>query len=234
MKLLRILIAPRLPTLCVVHLTVTIKWLAHASFQIKADKKIVYIDLEQGADPKEPGDIILSTHSHFDHCDPAKIKSVRRDDSVVIAPADCKEKIGGTVHSLKAGEEKEIDGIQIRAVEAYNETRFRSPGKPFHPKGLGVGYIITVEGKAIYHAGDTDFISEMKELGPIDVALLPVGGTYTMENDDGADAALAINPKVAIPMHTWDKDVSEFKNKVEANSNTRVVVLEKNGEFNLD
>ena len=215
-------------------MTVTIKWLAHASFQIMAKQKIIYIDLEQGADPKDSADVILSTHSHFDHCDPEKINRVRGDETVVIAPSDCKEKIGGTVYSLKPGEKKEIDGILVRAVEAYNETRFRSPGQPFHPKGLGVGYIVTVEGKSIYHAGDTDFISEMKTLGPIDVALLPVGGTYTMENDDGADAALAIQPKVAIPMHTWDKDVSEVKNKVEANSDIRVVVLEKNGEFLLD
>ena len=215
-------------------MTVTITWLAHASFQIKSDKKIIYVDLEEYAEPKEQADIILATHSHTDHCDPKKINSVRRDNTVVIAPKDCHENIGGTVHALKAGEKKEIDDIRILAVEAYNETRFRSPGNPFHPKGYGVGYVITVEGKSIYHAGDTDFIQEMKELGPIDVALLPVGGTYTMENDDGADAALAINPKVTIPMHTWGKDVSEFKNKVESNSDIRVVILEKDGEFLLE
>ena len=74
----------------------------------------------------------------------------------------------------------------------------------------------------------------MKELGPIDVALLPVGGTYTMETSDGADAALAINPKVAIPMHTWDKAITEFKEKVEGNSSIRVIILEKDSEFVLD
>lgn len=212
---------------------VTVKWLAHASFEIKTDSKIIYIDLEKGADPKDKADIILATHSHSDHCDPEKINSVRRDDTLVIAPGDCQVKIGGSVQSLKPGEEFTRDEIQIRAVEAYNETRFRSPGQPFHPKGLGVGYVITIEGKTIYHAGDTDFISEMKELGPIDVALLPVGGTYTMETDDGADAAIAINPKVAIPMHTWDKDVSPFKDKVEKNSSVSVVILAKEGEFTL-
>ncbi|MFW9832264.1 MAG: MBL fold metallo-hydrolase [Candidatus Thorarchaeota archaeon] len=212
---------------------VTIKLLAHAGFQIKTDSKVIYVDLEKGADPKEMADIILATHSHSDHCDPAKINRVRHDNTVIIAPADCHSKIGGTIRSLKPGEKTTIGDITISAVEAYNETRFRSPGQPFHPKGLGVGYIITVEGKKIYHAGDTDFISEMKELGPVDVALLPVGGTYTMETDDGADAALAINPKVVIPMHTWDKDVSSFKNKIEKSSNISVIILEKEGEFTL-
>ncbi len=214
-------------------MTLTITWLAHASFQIKSESKIIYIDLEKGANPKEKGDIILVTHSHYDHCDPEKILSVRDDNSVIIAPEDCHEKIGGTVQCLKPGEETTIDDVQIRAVHAYNETRFRSPGQPFHPKDFGVGYIISLDGKTIYHAGDTDFISEMKELGPIDVALLPVGGTYTMEDADGADAAIAINPKIAIPMHTWDKDVSQFKKKVENNSKITVVVLEKNGSYKL-
>ncbi len=217
-----------------VQLTVTIKYLAHASFQIKSDTKIIYVDLEEYAKPKEPADIILSTHIHTDHCDPKKIKTVRTDNTVVIAPKNCHEKIGGTVYALKPGEEKVIDDVTIRAVEAYNETRFRSPGNPYHPKGLGVGYIITVEGKHIYHAGDTDFISEMKELGSIDVALLPVGGTYTMETDDGADAALAINPKAVIPMHTWGKPVSDFKDKIEANSNIQVAIMEEDGEFTVN
>ena len=216
-----------------VKLTVTIKWLAHASFQIKTQSKSIYIDLEKAADPKEEADIVLVTHSHYDHCDPEKINQVRGDNTVVIAPADCQKKIGGEVRSLKPGEETTVDDVKIQAVHAYNVIRFRAPGRPFHPKDFGVGYIITVEGKTIYHAGDTDFISEMKELGAIDVALLPVGGTYTMENEDGADAAIAINPKVAIPMHTWDKDTSGFKNKVESNSKVKVVVLTKDGEYQI-
>lgn len=215
-------------------MTVTIKWLAHASFQIKVDTKIIYIDLEKGANPKEPADIILSTHSHYDHCDPEKIKSVRKDDTIVIAPADCKDKIGGEVHSLKPGEEHAVGDIRIRAVEAYNQTRFRSPGQPYHPKGFGVGYVITAGGKIIYHAGDTDFIPEMKDLGSIDVALLPAGDTYTMDNKEAADAALAIKPKVAIAMHLWNKGDSVFRKHIEDSSNIRVVTLEKDGEFVLD
>jgi L-ascorbate metabolism protein UlaG (beta-lactamase superfamily) len=225
-----------------VSMSVSITMLGHAGVQISGGGKIIYIDafpkgvtidLSKFTKPFENADIILVTHSHDDHCNPSKIETVRRDDTIVIAPADCVPKIGGNVQTLKPGEEQTIDNIIIRAVEAYNIKRFRSPGQPFHPKGFGVGYIVTVEGKSIYHAGDTDFIQEMKELGSIDVALLPVGGTYTMDNDDGADAAIAIAPKVAIGMHTWDKSVEEFKRKVEANSNVKVVVLEAGGQYTI-
>jgi L-ascorbate metabolism protein UlaG (beta-lactamase superfamily) len=214
-------------------MSVSIKLLAHASFQIKAEGKIIYTDLEEHTEPSEKADIILVTHSHFDHCDPSKIEKVRTAKTVIIAPADCSSKIGGELISLKPGETTTIGNIEIKAVEAYNYKRFRSPGNPFHPQGFGVGYIITAGGKTIYHAGDTDFIPEMKELGRIDVALLPTGDTYTMDNIEAAEAAIAINPKIAMPMHTWGKDTKEFKEKVEAGSSTKVVVLKKNKEYPL-
>ena len=106
----------------------------------------------------------------------------------------------------------------------------RQPGRPFHPKGFGVGYIITIDGKRIYHAGDTDFIPEMRELKDIYLALLPSGGTYTMDNSEAAEAALAIKPKVVIPMHRWDTDPNEFRRRVEAGSREIKVVLLSPGE----
>lgn len=207
--------------------------LAHACFQIKAGGKIMYTDPGEHATLPEKADIILVTHSHYDHCDPSKIKKVRTPDTVVIAPADCASKIGGTVTSLKPGEKTTIGDIKVKAVEAYNYKRFRSPGNPFHPKGFGVGYIMTVEGKTIYHAGDTDFIPEMKEIGHVDVALLPTGDTYTMDNSEGAEAAVSINPGIAVPMHTWGKDTGEFKKTVESSSTTKVVVLQQGEEYQL-
>jgi L-ascorbate metabolism protein UlaG (beta-lactamase superfamily) len=206
--------------------------LGHSSFQIKAEGKTIYVDPYEG-EYSEKADVILVTHSHSDHFDPSKIKKVRQSNTVIIAPVDCAPKIGGAVKTLKPGQETTIDKIRIRAVEAYNDKRFRSPGYPFHPKGFGVGYLITAESKTIYHAGDTDFIPEMRQLGRVDVALLPSGGTYTMDNPESAEAALAINPKTAVPMHRWDTNPEEFRKKVEANSHVEVVVLSSGEAFQV-
>ncbi|HVP26932.1 MAG TPA: MBL fold metallo-hydrolase [Candidatus Bathyarchaeia archaeon] len=214
-------------------MTVSIKLLAHAGFQIKTKNKIVYVDLEKYGKFSEKADLILVTHSHTDHCDPAQIERARKTDTLIIAPSDCVSKIGGNVKTLNVGEEITVGDVKVKAVEAYNFKRFRSPGNPFHPKGFGVGYLITAEGKTVYHAGDTDFIPEMKKLGRVDVALLPSGGTYTMDNAEAVDAALAINPSVVIPMHRWDTNAEEFKKKVEADSKIKVVLLNANEEFQV-
>jgi L-ascorbate metabolism protein UlaG (beta-lactamase superfamily) len=89
-----------------------------------------------------------------------------------------------------------------------------------------MGYILDVEGKTLYHAGDTDFITEMKELGNIDVALLPIGGTFTMTISEAIKAALVIKPKVVIPMHPMRADPQVFKNKLEVQSDIKVEVLQ--------
>lgn len=212
---------------------VSIKWLAHASFQITAEGKIIYIDLEEYGEASEKADLILVTHSHTDHCDPEKIGKLRKDGTVIIAPADCASKIGVNVKTLKPGEEATVGNVRVRTVHAYNTKRFRSPGNPFHPKGYGVGYLITVGGKTIYHAGDTDFIPEMREVGPVDVALLPSGDTYTMNNVEAAEAAVAINPKIAVPMHRLSTNPEDFKKRVEGRSSIKVVVLQEGEEIKL-
>ncbi|MBS7654799.1 MBL fold metallo-hydrolase [Candidatus Bathyarchaeota archaeon] len=209
---------------------IAVKWLGHASFQITADGKNIYIDPYEGK-YFDKADIILVTHSHFDHCDTSKIKAARRDNTLIIAPAECASKIGGKVKAIRPGEKISVDNITVEAVHSYNVRRFRSPGNPFHPKGFGVGYLITINGRTIYHAGDTDFIPEMKDLKDrkVHLALLPSGGTYTMDNPEAAEAAIAINPEVAIPMHRWDTDPEEFRRKVESSSKIKVVLL-KPGE----
>jgi len=204
--------------------SLSIRWLGHASFQIKADGKNIYIDPYEG-EYAEKADIILVTHSHHDHCDVSKINKARRGDTTIIAPADCAQKIGERVKSLKPGEKTSVRNLTVEAVQAYNYKRFRSPGIPFHPKDLGVGYLITTKEKTIYHAGDTDFIPEMRQLKDIYLALLPVGGTYTMDVAEAMEAALVINPKVVIPMHPLDVDLVKFKRALKGKSQIGVVVL---------
>lgn len=205
-----------------------IKWLGHASWQIKTGDKTIYIDPYEG-EYDEKADLILSTHHHDDHCKPDKIALIKKAGTEIIATEECGEKLGTKVLTLKPGDATKIEDVLIEAVEAYNFKRFRSPGNPFHPKGVGVGYLVKAEGKTIYHMGDTDFIEEMKELKDIDLMFVPSGGTYTMDNPEAAEATITINPKTAVPMHIWDTDPSEYKNKVEKGCDTEVKIM-KPGE----
>lgn len=217
-------------------MAISIRWLGHSSFQIKIEDKIVYVDLKKYGkvvETSEKADVILVTHNHGDHCSPPKIQKLCKKDTVVVAPKNCVSRISGNVKTIKPGEKVTVGNIEIEAVEAYNIKRFKPSGKPWHPKGYGVGYLIKAEGKTVYHAGDTDFIQEMKQLGKIDVALLPTGDKYTMDNVEAAEAAAAINPKVAIPMHRWDTYPDEFKKKTEANSRIKVMVLKEGEEYVL-
>ena len=208
----------------------SVKWLGHASFQITVNRRNIYIDPYEG-EYNDKADLVLVTHAHHDHCDPSKIERVRKEDTTIIAPADCGSQIGGRMETLKPGERFALRDIIVEAVEAYNYKRFRSPGVPFHPRGLGVGYLITVDGKIIYHAGDTDFIPEMKQLKNVYLALLPSGGTYTMNDLDASEAVLAINPEVVIPMHMWDINPEVFKRRVESRSDVKVIILKPGEQF---
>jgi len=221
-------------------MTISIRWLGHASFQINVDEKVIYVDLyrskqlrERVPDDLDPATLVLATHSHNDHCFPEAINEVRTSGTTIIAPADCGDKLGAAITSLAPGEETEVEGITIKAVHAYNVKRFRSPGNPYHPKGFGVGYLISAENKTIYFAGDTDVIPEMKELGLIDVALLPCGDTYTMDNKDAAEATSIIKPKVVVPMHTWDKSIDDFKKLVEKETDTEFRYLKEGESFSI-
>jgi L-ascorbate metabolism protein UlaG (beta-lactamase superfamily) len=213
-------------------MTISIKWLGHASFQIKTEEKTIYVDPYEG-EYSEKADLILISHSHHDHCDTSKIMKIRKPDTVTIAPEDCSSKIGDSVKSLKPGQESSFGSVKVKAVEAYNNKRFRSADNPFHPKGLGVGYLIMAEGKIVYHAGDTDFIPEMRQVGHVNVALLPSGGTYTMDTADAAEAALTLKPDVVVPMHRWDTNPEEFRKKVEDASKVKVVILNKGEEYQV-
>lgn len=176
------------------ELTKDIHWLGQSSIKI-AGEKVVYVDPWKIRKP-EPGDMILITHGHFDHFSLEDINRLRKPGTVVVAPADCAEKIGPEVRTVKPGDTVAAEGVSVEAVAAYNVNKDYHP-----PANRWVGYVITIGGLRIYHAGDTDLIPEMKNLKDIDVALLPVGGTYTMTAEEAALAANTIRPKVAVPFH---------------------------------
>jgi len=225
-------------------LTVTIKYLAHASFQIRTDDQIIYIDPSTKGtglkkDQFQPANLILVTHGHQDHFDKDLLKKIRKPGSPVLAPENLRKEMKGIImwdldpgNFMKMGD----NSTTIWAVPAYNVKRFRSKDTPFHPKGYGVGFIIKVDGKKIYHAGDTDLIPEMEKMvdSEIDVALLPSGDTYTMDVKEAAEAALMIKPKVAIPMHLKGADPTVFKQDIESKSSTKVVILKEGEEYTVE
>lgn len=217
-------------------MSIQIRWLAHAAFQIKAKGKTIYIDprymksLENkiGSFFENPdkADVILFTHHHADHCYPSSFKRMLTRDTEIIAPELCAQKLDNDFKRIRPGEEARINDIQIRAVDAYNIKRHRSSGRLWHTKGEGVGYLVTIDGNTVYHAGDTEFIPEMNQLGNVEVALLPVDGKFTMDIYEAVGAVGAIKPKIVIPMHIMEADTQEFREKVEAQSEAKVVVLE--------
>lgn len=201
-----------------------IRWLGHASVMIETEGKVIYIDPYEG-EYSVKADLVIVTHGHQDHLSPDKLSAVSKSDTVYVAARSCANEIHGEVVPLEAGQKYKFNGIEIEAAHSYNTKRFRSPGVPYHPKGQNIAVIVRSEGKAVFHASDTDFIPEMKALPRVDLALLPIGDTYTMNVPEAVEAALAIKPNAVIPIHRRESNVEDFKKQVETRSSVKVLLL---------
>ncbi|MBF0549423.1 MAG: MBL fold metallo-hydrolase [Deltaproteobacteria bacterium] len=171
----------------------SISWLGHDCFLIAGKKKIYFDPFQITSGPT--ADIIFISHEHFDHCSPDDVKKIQGPNTIIVTEKDSAKKLTGNIKIVQPGDKITIDDVMVEVVPAYNTD------KNFHPKSnKWLGFIVTVNGVRLYHAGDTDFIPEMKDV-KVDIAFIPVSGTYVMDAPEGIKAALAINPKVAIPMH---------------------------------
>jgi len=174
-------------------------WLGHDSFRLDGPP-VIYFDPWKLHGRPVPADLVLVSHDHHDHCSPDDVKKVSGPKTVVVANGSAAAKLPG-VRAVKPGDRLTVAGVEIEAVPAYNLTKFRSPGVPFHPQGAGhVGYVVTFGGVRLYFAGDTDQIPEIASIAG-DVSLLPVSGIYVMTAEEAVAAARTINPKIAVPMH---------------------------------
>ncbi len=178
-----------------------IHWLGHDSFRIDGSVT-VYIDPWELVEGLPPGDVILVTHDHFDHLSLPDIDRLAAPGAVVVGPAPVTSQVRGheTV-TLAPGGTATVHGVRVSAVHAYNTSKFRAPGQVFHPRDDDhLGYVVELDGRRVYHAGDTDHIPEMAGV-VCDVALLPVSGTYVMTADEAAGACGTISAEIVVPMH---------------------------------
>ncbi len=201
-----------------------ILFIGHGTLMFEFNGKFIHVDpVSREADytklPK--ADLILITHEHGDHLDPKAINIIRKEGTKIILTKICAERVTGGI-VMQNGDERNIQGLKIEAVPAYNIVHKRSNGMAFHPKGEGNGYVITFGDKRVYVAGDTENIPEMKRLREIDIAFLPMNLPYTMTPEMAADAAKAFNPKILYPYHYGQTDPNRLVNLLKDSKATEV------------
>jgi len=210
---------------------VKVHWLGHDSFVLQGSKTVIIDPFKANGEYK--ADVLMITHEHFDHLSDDDIDRFTTPSTTIVASRICEGPLRQRRNEKKfvePGSKLEVKGIAIEAVPAYNLNKFREPGKVFHPRVDGrVGYVLTLDGARFYHAGDSDATPEMKALD-VDVAFIPVSGTYVMTAEEAADAARAMKAKVVVPMHFGSivgerGDAERFKRLL--GSSRSVEILEK-------
>ncbi len=187
-------------------------FIGHGSLMFRHGGYVIHIDPVSSSGSYEglpAADLILVTHEHYDHLDPELIGKLRKKETVLICnPASAPKMPGCRI--MKSGDRTIINNVTIEAVPAYNIVHERAKGQPFHPRGSGNGYVISIADKRFYVAGDTENIPEMKNLRNIDVAFLPMNLPYTMTPAMVADAAKAFKPAILYPYHYGDTNTAEI------------------------
>jgi len=210
---------------------VKVHWLGHDSFVLEGTKTVIIDPFQAHGSFK--ADLLLISHEHSDHLSDDDIARFTNSSTTIVAPKICDEplrRFNQEKRFVAPNSKLELKGVAIETVPAYNINKFREPGKVFHPKEDGrVGYVVTLDGVRFYHAGDSDATPEMKSLS-VDVALVPVSGTYVMTAEEAAAAIKAMKVKVAVPMHFGAivgsrADAERFKSLV--GNSCAVEVLEK-------
>ena len=212
-------------------------WTGHDGFRVEG-QYIYYFDPYQ-LKTRVKADVIFISHNHFDHFSESDINLILKDGTLLVGPTELEDsfrRISENYVTLKPGEEYDsIDyGFKVKAYPSYNVNKFRAPGIPFHPKEDGkVGFLVEIGGIKLYHAGDSDNIPEYSELSNlnIDIAFIPVSGTYVMTWEEAVEAAKVIKPKIAIPMHYGSivgsrADAERFMEALR-DTGIKVVILEK-------
>ena len=206
-----------------------IEWLGHATIKMSNSDKIIYIDPYNLEGTYSDSDVIFVTHSHYDHFSEEDILKVKKETTKIVVTEELYQKtldLGfdeENITTVKPNEEYEIEGIKFSTVPSYNVN------KKFHPKENNwVGYIIEINNVKYYIAGDTDITEENKKV-QCDVALLPVGGTYTMTAEEAAELANIIQPKIVVPIHYGaivgtQSDAEKFKELVKATIQSEIMI----------
>lgn len=192
--------------------------LGHASILIQWEGKNIFVDpyskvADYSRQPK--ADLVLLTHHHYDHLDQSALKHIVTDKTLFVTSLIAGKDIKGAT-KLPQGGEYNYEGVNIKAVYAYNIEHKRDDGKPFHPRGEGNGYILNFGGYRVYIAGDTEMIPEMKNLGETDLAFLPKNLPYTMSDEQFIEAVKLIKPKNLYPYHYFELDAKKIESKLPA------------------
>ena len=181
---------------------VEVHWLGHDSFVLRGSKTVIIDPFKARGDYK--ADLLLISHEHSDHLSEDDIRRLANASTTIVAPNICEKPFRAFIQEKKfvaPGTKIEVKGVSLETVPAYNLNKFREPGRVFHPKADGrVGYVVTLDGVRFYHSGDSDATPEMKSL-EVDVAFLPVSGTYVMTAEEASEVAKAMKVGVVVPMH---------------------------------